>query len=253
MLEVDTNIKINGKTYGTTDASIKELLENYTSPLDAWEKYNDFKIDEDLVLKNPQVPTFIIYSQSTPTAYYSEWEKLDVIDKTIPDYEKQPMESFHNEQKTIYRNGDGIILTQNIIMPSLKWAYEHEQGIDGAYPVKLVNYCPTQRTNSWKGQPDDILEDDEISKKMFNDKNEQFEIGCKFLNGSGSDQSNQHGQLESDAYIVSTVMKIALNGEVLEKAPDLFEKLDDRYKNTIMHTCITDFKAFFNTIVKEQK
>ena len=84
-------------------------------------------------LENPGVEVAIIYSNHLLTRSQIFYENR-TKERTLNNQDAAP-------EKSVYKSGDGSLLTTSCIFPGLKWADDYNNGLIGAKRVSFVEGC----------------------------------------------------------------------------------------------------------------
>ena len=124
-------MSVNGRKYHKKD------LDKLSEEIKVIEKVKEFleitKQKNLNKLKNPGVTYIPFVLRTYPTAEIFIWNK-----EIKPFLKKN---KYYPPDKIIYSYGDETVSTTSTLMAPLKWAYEFDQNIPNAKPIKIIDVC----------------------------------------------------------------------------------------------------------------
>ncbi len=137
------------------------MFKKYDLTGDTYQFFNITRDPELLEYKNPGVPIILVTSRGLKT-----YQKME-YDADLWDYKKK--DTFFYPKITVGK-GDETVTTNSSLIIGFKWAWEFDNKVENAKPVKFVDFCSTFNE---KYNPYDLIEG---SKEYKLEKNEFFGI-----------------------------------------------------------------------------
>lgn len=175
----------------------------------------------DYKMRNPKVQVNVIYSSMTPT--YSQFRYLN-----DPRY-KTLRGKFGLPEVVNYELGDGSVLVTSAILPAIRWAYEHAEGLSqGAMPVTFVEMCSQMKNK------DTIFDISLPDGSQQVSKSQYIGIPCEckptnrqLKNKSGDGSCSQHSVMMTDHYMIEFIVKSSMTGVKGEMGLDWTSKTNE--------------------------
>lgn len=203
---------VNGEKM--TINNIGDILARYSLIDKAKETY-DYETSQGNYdeLKNPGVPTTIMYSNIIPTIFKGYYLK----DPTLVTKGSNP--TFCKPDSTENEWGDGTVMTTSAIAPGIKWAYEFDKKEPNTYPVTFAEICSTYNARSSV----------QIDGKNPEDNN-YHGVGCNCVRSSGD---CSHTSLLSDEGVLNYLINSLADNQPVED----FESKDEKFLSKFVKEC----------------
>lgn len=187
------------------------------------ELYELTKKTRDNELDNPGVPFVSLFSRTVSTSVnYSS--------------DTDPFIAYKNDEfteiKKTYGYGDSTVAANSQLIPALKWAREFEQGVNGAHPVKIVDFCSTYNVKY------DVYDTDGADGGAEIKKNEFMGIYCDCMKQKNSTQC-QHFNIVHDKEVLKLLLN-TLQDKTHSYTPEYetyIESLEDNFLEAITTVC----------------
>lgn len=183
-------------------------------------KNTGFKNREEIYTKLPNlgIPSTVFMYHKAPTTHGMDFTTTM---KNVHDAQKFCMPGRH--YRDITSHGDGTVPSVSAILPFTKWAWEFEQGVPGAKPVKFLDYCSdfNVRRTPYDSQSDGV-------QKVTKNETIGMHCGCS----QGNDEKCHHTGMVRSNNFLDFAMNTAITGirsELLDEVKNMSRKQVNDY------------------------
>lgn len=202
-LGVQPVARINGKAYYANQTSMKELFYKHftmNDPSRAMEMYEDSLANGIDRFENPKVPVVYIYASHLKTELYHEWN-YNPADLTREG-------KFAFPSTTTDKYGDATVEVSYSLPIAMKWAWEHNNKVAGAKPIKIVEYC------SSFNQKDTVWDKTNASGANVMTTTEYMGAACScWTKLPGAGDSCDHAGILADTYFIEKIGEVVITKE----------------------------------------
>jgi len=203
------------------------LSTNYSNQL-----FDDVKSNNIYELRNPEVPTTIIYGSHLSTDMTYKW-----------DYDPRNLtgnNQFGFSNITFFSQGDQTVPTSSALLPALKWSWEFDNkakaNTPNAKPVKTVEICSIYNN---KG---DIYDKKSSDGPSTVETNEYIGLQCDCFDDKNTHpvlgQNCDHSDILNDSKFLDLIKNIVnANFRVTDTSNLIVNQLDDQELQALSNDC----------------
>ena len=217
----DYVVKIKNRTYSIDQ--IKDLVAEYDYTGQQLNFYEFRRKNNIERIESPGVPYIAITMRTASTAYKY-------------DFTEDPWDNFNRnvypEPSTTTGYGDGTVESNSLFILGLKWAYEYDQGVKNARPVKFVDVCSTYNVKY------NVYDKTDFDKPFEILNNEFMGIECDCMKDPTT-RNCVHEFLIQDTSTLRLYSNVLITNEITytEDHDIYIESLDDTYLEMMTTSC----------------
>eukprot|EP01016_Furgasonia_blochmanni_P017559 TRINITY_DN20296_c0_g1_i1.p1 TRINITY_DN20296_c0_g1~~TRINITY_DN20296_c0_g1_i1.p1 ORF type:complete len:493 (-),score=125.04 TRINITY_DN20296_c0_g1_i1:34-1512(-) len=205
-------VNITGEFFTTERKSMINLLENHSikhnNIEDFYEETDSSGIDD---LKNPEVPTSLMFYSHLPTLNYIAWNNEP--------RNRTEANQFYFSDSQISGPGDGVVPRAGALITGLKWAYEFEKKEKvpnlRPQPVKFVDMCSIYNVK------DAAYDGSSETGEHVMTTNDYQGLDCDCQNKANSSRTLgdncYHSTIINDKFAIEYLIKILDSNEMIDK------------------------------------
>lgn len=174
-------------------------------------------------LDNPGVPliSVLMRTQATPIKFNYKEDIKKYVERDefyMPDME--------------YSYGDGTVESASLFIPSLKWAQEHEDGLENSHPVKIVELC------SKYNRKIEIYDNTAETGELKIQHNEYIGLACDCENNIAADDcGHQFMVIDNNTLALTRKILITMDTAYTESYYTYINQLHNSFLHLITTRC----------------